>query len=604
MIMENERKQCLMSVLLIIVSTVLCVLIYVLCLRQVSSLEPFSYYYREDYWAVYLIDLAETAGVGIFLAAALIVRSKIRQRICGIMTAVCAALYGVAFYGLGYGSHLIEQRFETLLVSLWPFITYGLALLLKKPCMGGKAKGIPERKIVRMGLYYLALLAVIAHMQEMIFSEFYKWEPLMLIYLMTVAALSWRLAPTKTEIVLHGGMDTKTETIHQSGADAKTGVAYQSGVDTKTEAVHQSETAADQLGTDKWFSTLAAGIPAVITIGLLLCNERVIYILRSLKNPITAIQGAREEVNWLGNRLALAAGAWHGDFSLLDEVLAVKIADGCPLLWADYVQGHVMAVLLLILSAVLLGSLLWVINWLQAGGKQPFLRLTTAALLLHSGIGLMAELFVFSTTDVGILLLRNPGDVILVIYVVMSAIEFGLLNPKGRDERKKLFRAVHGAYSAAKGSLFGGLGCIVLAAVFFHMREQHAFLFTVGSLELLVFGIFYVWLAFYAAMIQERKREEDKKAGEKNAKTTARTEENQKKIVTASIVPQQPVCVADEKLQRLAKLCGRGDVDAMYKLSGYLRGEKASNMWLLRAAMYGNGKAQRQVHAGWQICGL
>lgn len=55
-----------------------------------------------------------------------------------------------------------------------------------------------------------------------------------------------------------------------------------------------------------------------------------------------------------------------------------------------------------------------------------------------------------------------------------------------------------------------------------------------------------------------------------------------------------------QELQRLAAACGRGDNTAMRELSKYLREtmpdyKKGADMWLLRAAIYGNSVAQERV---------
>lgn len=97
-IMGSERKRYLPTALLILLSAVFCVLIYVICLQKIPSLSPFSFYYREDYWAVYLIELAGAAGPGIFLAAALTAGTKTRRRICGAMAVGCMILYGIVLY--------------------------------------------------------------------------------------------------------------------------------------------------------------------------------------------------------------------------------------------------------------------------------------------------------------------------------------------------------------------------------------------------------------------------------------------------------------------------------------------------------------------------
>lgn len=51
-------------------------------------------------------------------------------------------------------------------------------------------------------------------------------------------------------------------------------------------------------------------------------------------------------------------------------------------------------------------------------------------------------------------------------------------------------------------------------------------------------------------------------------------------------------------LKNLAEACGRGDADSMLSLSEYLQCipyDSAANMWLLRAAVYGNTAAQERV---------
>lgn len=61
-----------------------------------------------------------------------------------------------------------------------------------------------------------------------------------------------------------------------------------------------------------------------------------------------------------------------------------------------------------------------------------------------------------------------------------------------------------------------------------------------------------------------------------------------------------PNAAVDAKLRDLAKSCGKGDAAAMMALSEYLHTKipeeaRAINMWLLRAAVYGNVEAQERV---------
>lgn len=71
-------------------------------------------------------------------------------------------------------------------------------------------------------------------------------------------------------------------------------------------------------------------------------------------------------------------------------------------------------------------------------------------------------------------------------------------------------------------------------------------------------------------------------------------------------MPPPPVRAATQQLQCLADACGRGDAGAMLELAEHLRETmpEAADMWLFRAALYGNCAAQETVrkeirHSTW-----
>lgn len=56
-------------------------------------------------------------------------------------------------------------------------------------------------------------------------------------------------------------------------------------------------------------------------------------------------------------------------------------------------------------------------------GKNPLVKVLLTTVIVRSILGLLADLFVITTPDIGILLLRNPADILLILYLIFGKFE-------------------------------------------------------------------------------------------------------------------------------------------------------------------------------------
>ena len=56
-------------------------------------------------------------------------------------------------------------------------------------------------------------------------------------------------------------------------------------------------------------------------------------------------------------------------------------------------------------------------------GENPFVKVLLITVIVRSILGLLADLFVITTPDIGILLLRNPADILLILYLIFGKFE-------------------------------------------------------------------------------------------------------------------------------------------------------------------------------------
>ena len=135
-------------------------------------------------------------------------------------------------------------------------------------------------------------------------------------------------------------------------------------------------------------------LPAIVLFALFRQQPRVGEILESLSNPFSSVSGSRWEVNWLGYRLQLCKQGWSGDFSLMGDHAAYISAD-CPLVWLNASFGFL-----------------------------------AFALCVRTVLALAANVFLITTSDVGILMMGNAYDIIPLMFFLTAGAETGTRGEK------------------------------------------------------------------------------------------------------------------------------------------------------------------------------
>ena len=151
---------------------------------------------------------------------------------------------------------------------------------------------------------------------------------------------------------------------------------------------HHRKSAAEWKTMASWIFPLA-GLVAVFW-----NHERLLEIFSGLTNPVSAVYADNpRNVNWIGYRVTLFLDAWAGDFSFIEENWITMNLYSSPLFWIRYT------------------------------GENPFVKVLLITVIVRSILGLLADLFVITTPDIGILLLRNPADILLILYLVFGEFE-------------------------------------------------------------------------------------------------------------------------------------------------------------------------------------
>src|SRR5699024_901921 len=137
-------------------------------------------------------------------------------------------------------------------------------------------------------------------------------------------------------------------------------------------------------------------------------------IISSLINPISSapIDNLHTD-NWIGYRMSLAWNAWFGDMSLfLDDTFYFNV-DNCSLFWIKYQKGW-LPFIVAFLAGILL--LYFVARISRSGNirKNSFAQILLVSIFSLCALGYLAELFLITSTDIGALLLRNPGEILLL----------------------------------------------------------------------------------------------------------------------------------------------------------------------------------------------
>ena len=64
---------------------------------------------------------------------------------------------------------------------------------------------------------------------------------------------------------------------------------------------------------------------------------------------------------------------------------------------------------------------------IKGAGKKPLVKILMASVLLYTVLGILADMFLITSADIGMPLLRNPADILLVLYLVFGEYKIPVL---------------------------------------------------------------------------------------------------------------------------------------------------------------------------------
>ena len=273
-------------------------------------------------------------------------------------------------YDLGY-------TVKGLCLTLWPVFTYLLAVRL----LGLKRKSKPLPYIVEVVLYYIIFTVGIWLIQyKLVMSEFFRRNPVEMIYMLVIGILSWIAA-------VQGQSD---------------------------------------LNKHK-YSLINGILPVMSCVLLFWDHDRILQIIGSLRNPVTSVATDNlVEINWIGYRISLFSDVWLGNLSFLKNGWISESIYECPLFWIKYQNGWLPALIVIIMELTLLYCIVMIVK-IKGAGKKPLVKILMASVLLYTVLGILADMFLITSADIGMPLLRNPADILLVLYLVFGEYKIPVL---------------------------------------------------------------------------------------------------------------------------------------------------------------------------------
>lgn len=337
--------------------------------------------------------LLTAAGILMCLLAAVVIYGSCLQEIpedilqvhSGDFSAVAANGRGYGFFGrrLTLGT---AESFRLIAAAIWPAPVWAAARWMRK-----KARGAALRLRLFWQIFYygICVTAILLLEELMVRSAFGRREPVETFYLFLVAAAAWNMP----------------------AAQFKKGRRYRRTKPPWTEAV----------GEPYVYPVLLA---ALALIGLFWNQERLNDILYSLSNPVSCIEGPIGLVNWIGHRFVLANACWQGDFSMIEEPLRFRTFAENPLIRLNAVKGFGAVFLVLCLEGMALYLMWLALQGARKSFRNDFAKLLLFSIIAKSALGLLAELLAVTSTDMGLLFLRNPADMILVcLFLAVVCLE-------------------------------------------------------------------------------------------------------------------------------------------------------------------------------------
>ena len=352
-----------------LISVSICVAVYIWCLSDPLEGNKYALTISNSVRFVYIVKMIYLAFFGV-LCGFIWKRERKRRNFLWLVTIIGMVGYCLLLHMLGYR---VRGVMKELLLSLWPLFVY----IAADRCIRFIIPKTQAIYLTGMALYYMALVGSIWIIEyKMAGTEFSRREPVEMIYLFVTGIITWRIVEK-----------------------------------------HHRKSAAEWKTMASWIFPLA-GLVAVFW-----NHERLLEIFSGLTNPVSAVYADNpRNVNWIGYRVTLFLDAWAGDFSFIEENWITMNLYSSPLFWIRYMKGWGPFLIVLVLELFLLYCIVSVVLRRNAG-ENPFVKVLLITVIVRSILGLLADLFVITTPDIGILLLRNPADILLILYLIFGKFE-------------------------------------------------------------------------------------------------------------------------------------------------------------------------------------
>lgn len=338
----------------VILCSILSLSIYIWSLLSASENGSF---FNRDVGFYYIFKYLYLAAFGVL--GNLLYKNKVKTKYLGIAAIGALILYCFIINNLFCYDYLYPIK--ELCLSLWSVFTY---------LFGSKIIRINRDKsktqyILGMGIYFALLTLAIFLIENMLIpSEFYRRDSVEMIFMIVIGIASWRIIEK-------------------------------------------------QHGIEKSILELSI-FSALSFVAIFWKHERMSNIISSLINPISSapIDNLHTD-NWIGYRMSLAWNAWFGDMSLfLDDTFYFNV-DNCSLFWIKYQKGW-LPFIVAFLAGILLLYFVARISRSSNIRKNSFAQILLVSIFSLCALGYLAELFLITSTDIGALLLRNPGEILLL----------------------------------------------------------------------------------------------------------------------------------------------------------------------------------------------
>lgn len=381
----RHREDLVMKKLLLLRTVAVCCMIAIVAIRAVSlrlmPVQDRGYgMLMEEMIRNYLVQVACLSMATIVFAG---IYKKFAYKISAYRTQVVKAAIVVFFlFCMLVLSEVLGVPLlwdvQDILFALWPVWMFFLAHGIKRRLISDGLRHF----FLGLSCYYLVVAGLVWMFGIRIYI-FFK-EPVGMMYFFAVSAAAWILA---------------------KGRESREGMHSRQGQRKAEKAV--------RLG-----GTLL--IPVVLLLLFFARDSRANTIAHSLASSFTGIEEGAPPVNWLEYRIAVFMDCLQGEFALFGE--GVADIRNCPLQCAHYTMGWLFTLL-----AVLLEILLFYCIVSISGRKNHFgrpsqlVKTVLVSFAIQDILGLLADMFVISSTRIGVLLMKQPEDIMLLFYLVLFA---------------------------------------------------------------------------------------------------------------------------------------------------------------------------------------